>query len=70
MAKEKTKKLLDKLNDIQGKPKQTERPTYIPETNKIWKSVLEDGIRSLPKIYDKAKSVSYTHLALPTNSSV
>tara|TARA_A100001011_G_scaffold349366_1_gene387907 strand:+ start:6678 stop:7157 length:480 start_codon:yes stop_codon:yes gene_type:complete len=55
MAKEKTKKLLDKLNDITGKPKPTERPTFIPETNKIWKSVLEDGIRSLPKVYDKTK---------------
>lgn len=60
MATEKTKKLLDKLNDITGTPKTTERPTYIPETNKVWKSVLEDGIRSLPKIYDKAKWVKET----------
>ena len=55
MATEKTKKLLDKLNDIQGKPKQSERRLYIPETNKVWKSVIEDGIRSLPKSYDNAE---------------
>ena len=29
MATEKTKKLLDKLNDITGTPKTTERPTYL-----------------------------------------
>jgi hypothetical protein len=51
--RKKSKELLDNLNKIIAKPNKFERPINIPISNKMWKSAIESGIRSLPKIYDK-----------------
>jgi hypothetical protein len=45
---EKSKKLLERLKDITREPEKK----ILPPTNRFW---LNNGIRTLPKIYDKAK---------------
>ena len=47
--RKKSKELLDNLNKIVGKPDRFERPVSIPDTNKMWKSVM--GSYEFPKSY-------------------
>lgn len=53
MATEKTKKLLDKLNDITTTHKDLNTPKTIPTSNIMWVSVLD--AYDFPKHYDKVK---------------
>ena len=53
MATEKTKKLLDKLNDITTTHKDLNTPKTIPTSNIMWVSVLD--MYDFPKHYDKVK---------------
>ena len=53
MATEKTKKLLDKLNDITSTHKDLNTPKIIPTSNIMWVSVLD--MHDFPKHYDKVK---------------
>lgn len=53
MATEKTKKLLDKLNDITSTHKDLNIPRHIPTSNIMWVSVLD--MYDFPKHYDKVK---------------
>ena len=55
---EKTKALLDKLNKITedpDKPKVQPRKPGIPETNRMWKSIMNPEAYTLPHSYDKDK---------------
>jgi hypothetical protein len=51
----KTKELLDNLNKIVKKPDRFEPKPSIPDTNRMWKSVHENGISPLPKHYNPIK---------------
>ena len=60
MAKEKTKKLLDKLSGIAGNKDLNNKPITIPDTNKMWSSTLDSGIYNFPKHYNKVKKYKET----------
>ena len=47
--RKKSKELLDNLNKIVAKPNKFEKPINIPDTNKMWKSVM--GSYEFPKSY-------------------
>ena len=51
--KEKTKKLLDNLNKITKKPNRFEQTRTIPDTNRMWKSVIDTY--NFPASYKTAK---------------
>ena len=54
--RKKSQELLDNLNKIVKKPKgKWEQRQVLSDCNKMWKSIIDSGINSLPKSYDKAK---------------